>query len=138
MGGEGGDDLAEAAGQDDDPPCVLAEEAQIAAHRGRALVEDAGGQFGDMVPGQGQQGQAAAQGLAERQIAGHGLIGQGGDLGPDRRGVGRAGQGDVGQCLQRLDAHERRVEVEDIGGRLSHGLTLAYLRSCSNKRVARL
>ena len=66
MGGEGGDDLAEAAREDDDPALVLAEEAQVAAHGGRALIEDAGGQFGDMVAGQGQQGQPAVQGLAER------------------------------------------------------------------------
>ena len=132
MCGEGGDDLAKAAREDDDPALVLAEEAQVAAHGGRALIEDAGGQFGDMVAGQGQQGQSAVQGLTERQVAGHGLICQGCDFGADRGGVGDPGQGDVGQGLQRLDAHEGGIEIEDIGGRLSHAGTLADLRSCSN------
>lgn len=90
-----------------------------------------------MVAGQGQQGEAAAQGLAERQVSGHGLIGQGRDLGADGVGVRDAGQGKVGQRLQRLDTHKRRVEVEDIGGRLGHSETLADLRTCSNGRVAR-
>ena len=90
--------------------------------------------FGDMVAGQGQQGEAAAQGLAEGDVAGHGLIGQAGDLGADVVGVGRAGQGDVGQGLQRLDADEGRIEVEDEGRRVSHGASLADLRSCSNGR----
>ena len=135
MGGEGGDDLAETARQDDDPARMLAEEAQVAAHRGRALVEDAAGQFGDMVPGQGQEGETPVQGLAERQVAGHGLIGQGCDLGADHRGVGDPGQGDIGQGLKRLDAHEGRIEVENIGGWRGHGLTLADLRTCSNAGV---
>ena len=62
----------------------------------------------------------------------HGLIGQGCDFRADRGGVGDPGQGDVGQGLQRLDAHEGGIEIEDIGGRLSHAGTLADLRSCSN------
>jgi hypothetical protein len=115
MGGDGGDDLAEAAGQDDDMIGVFVEEAQVAAHRRRALVEDAARQFGDVVPGQGQAFEAAAQGLAEGNGAGHGLIGQAGDLGADGVGVGRAGQGDVGQRLQRLDTDEGGVEVENEG-----------------------
>ena len=111
-------------------------EAQVAPDRRRALVEDAVRQLRDMGARQRQQGEPSAQRLFEGKLSRHRLIGQGGDLGADRGGVGRAGQGDVGQNLQCLDAHERRVEVKDIGGRLSHAPTLADLRTCSNKRVA--
>jgi len=73
-----------------------------------------------MGAGQRQQGQTAAQGRAEVDLARHGLIGQFGDLGPDRFGVRIARECDVGKRLKRLDADEGRIEIEDERGGLGH------------------
>ena len=74
--------------------------------------------------GQGQQGQTPAQGIAERDLTGHGLIGQAGDLGADVGSVWTAFQGDVGQGLERLDADKGGIEIEDQRGGVGHdGLT---------------
>ena len=124
------DHLAEAAGQNDHPALVLLEEVQIAPHRGGQPVGRALRQGLHMVAGQGQQGQTPTQRLPKGQVARHGLIGQGGDLGPRRLSLGRVRQGEVGQGFQCLEIDQGRIKVEDQGGARSHGARLSRLRAC--------
>ena len=128
--GDRRDDLAEAAGQDDDLALVLLEEVQVAPDGGGQEVRRPLSQGRDMIAGQGQEGQAPTQGVAELQLAGHGAVGQGGDLGADRTRVRRVGQGDVGQGLEGLEGDQGRIEVEDQCGARAHGRRLNRLRGC--------
>ena len=125
------DHVAEAAGDDQDLGGVLLEEVQIAPNRRRQPIRGGRGKGLHMVAVERQKRQTLAQRLAEIQRPGHRLVRQRRDLGADRIGVRRPGQGDVGQGLERLEIDQGRIEVEDQCGACRHGPRLSGLRARS-------
>ena len=130
--GHRGDDLAEAAGDDDDPARMAAEKSGIPPDRRSQRLCGARRQGGDMLPGQRQQGQSLPQRLTEGDVPGHGPIGQGGDLRADPLAIGGTGQRQVGQHIEGFERDERRIEIKHEGRAVGHQTSLTHLRTCSN------
>ncbi len=112
------DEIMETAGDDQKLAGILGKDRLVADYRGADLGFQHLDQGGDIVARRLQKLDAAAEGFGEADLAGHGLIGQGLDLGDIGMAGGISGGQQFGQNIERLDRGEGRIEIENDGGQV--------------------
>ena len=115
------------------PVGVPAQGLDVAGDRRRQGGNGAGGDGLDVLAPGLDQRQPADEGLMEIEAAVHGLVGQADDVGAAAFGVRMAVKRDLGQGLERLEADQGRIKVDEQDGEVPHPAKLDCLRR-SGKR----